>query len=254
MTIDRIRKALVRADNGTNLVDIESGAEGVNVRYSLSSGYYSNEIAREIGLAFLHAAGDEPELATVDPDQAPVESDEGDAVEALPLCDACGTARAASFVVDMWQCKGCMTELSQEGATEDPEPEFVWIVFDGPPSHEAGRFVEVEDGKGASINFGEWHEQRDGYWCLRVNLPREARQIAGRRLIARLKEVRSWTKDDVSDIVRGKRIGIDEAEQIVRQECGLSQAAYRLPDDRRDADDHIDSQWIEALVDAARLS
>lgn len=28
--------------------------------------------------------------------------------------------------------------------------------------------------------------------------------------------------------------------------------AYRLPDDRRDEDDHVDSEWIEALVDAAR--
>ena len=31
------------------------------------------------------------------------------------------------------------------------------IRFDGPPSHEAGRFVEVErDGK--SVNFGEWQQ------------------------------------------------------------------------------------------------
>lgn len=41
------------------------------------------------------------------------------------------------------------------------------IVFDGPPSHESGRFIEVEqDGKG--ISFGEWVHRDDGYWVLRL--------------------------------------------------------------------------------------
>jgi len=42
------------------------------------------------------------------------------------------------------------------------------IVFDGPPSHESGRFVEVENEKRESINFGEWVERDDGYWVLRI--------------------------------------------------------------------------------------
>lgn len=41
---------------------------------------------------------------------------------------------------------------------------YVDIVFDGPPSHESGRFVEVEDAAGKSIKFGEWVERPDGYW------------------------------------------------------------------------------------------
>ncbi len=48
------------------------------------------------------------------------------------------------------------------------------IVFDGPPSHESGRFVEVEDNSGASINFGEWVERDDGYWVLRIPDSRSA--------------------------------------------------------------------------------
>ena len=44
------------------------------------------------------------------------------------------------------------------------------IVFDGPPSHESGRFVEVEDETGASVKFGEWVEREDGYWALRIPL------------------------------------------------------------------------------------
>lgn len=46
--------------------------------------------------------------------------------------------------------------------------EYTDIVFDGPPAHESGRFVEVEDASGASIEFGEWVERADGYWALRV--------------------------------------------------------------------------------------
>lgn len=40
------------------------------------------------------------------------------------------------------------------------------IVFDGPPSHKSGRFVEVEDEHGRSINAGEWRERFDGLWEL----------------------------------------------------------------------------------------
>ena len=46
--------------------------------------------------------------------------------------------------------------------------DYIDIVFDGPPSHESGRFVEVEDRFGRSINFGTWVEREDGYWVLRI--------------------------------------------------------------------------------------
>ena len=42
------------------------------------------------------------------------------------------------------------------------------IIFDGPPSHESGRFVEVETDDGKGINAGEWIERDDGYWALRI--------------------------------------------------------------------------------------
>ena len=51
------------------------------------------------------------------------------------------------------------------------------ILFDGPPSHESGRFVEVEtdDGKGISAGeWGKWIERPDGLWALRIDhLPSE---------------------------------------------------------------------------------
>jgi hypothetical protein len=48
--------------------------------------------------------------------------------------------------------------------------DYIDIVFDGPPSHEAPRFVEVENSAGASINVGEWLQRPDGYWVLRLTL------------------------------------------------------------------------------------
>ncbi len=48
------------------------------------------------------------------------------------------------------------------------------IIFDGPPSHESGRFVEVETDDGKSINSGKWSEREDGLWSLRITeLPKE---------------------------------------------------------------------------------
>ena len=42
------------------------------------------------------------------------------------------------------------------------------IIFDRPASYQSGRFVEVEDVQGRSINAGEWHERDDGLWELRI--------------------------------------------------------------------------------------
>ncbi len=49
-------------------------------------------------------------------------------------------------------------------------------MFDGPPGPVAGRFVEVEDDAGASINFGEWVERDDEYWVLRVPVVQEQKR------------------------------------------------------------------------------
>lgn len=46
--------------------------------------------------------------------------------------------------------------------------EYIDVVFDGPPGAEAGRFVEVEDPSGRSINAGEWIDRGNGLWALRI--------------------------------------------------------------------------------------
>lgn len=42
------------------------------------------------------------------------------------------------------------------------------VVFDGPPSNKSGRFIEVENDKGASVDVGTWYQRGDGLWSLRV--------------------------------------------------------------------------------------
>ena len=46
------------------------------------------------------------------------------------------------------------------------QEEPIFIIFDGPPSHESGRFVEVETADGHSVRAGEWKQREDGLWTL----------------------------------------------------------------------------------------
>lgn len=49
------------------------------------------------------------------------------------------------------------------------------ILFDGPPSHESGRFVDVVDADGKGVKIGEWMQAPDGaMWALRIPDPRPA--------------------------------------------------------------------------------
>ena len=60
------------------------------------------------------------------------------------------------------------TVLRRREAAEKPGQ--VDIVFDGPPGHESGRFVEVEDLNGASVSVGDWIERPNGQWALRLSI------------------------------------------------------------------------------------
>ncbi len=40
-----------------------------------------------------------------------------------------------------------------------------YVIFDGPPGPESGRFVECETNEGVGVRVGEW-DQKDGYWRL----------------------------------------------------------------------------------------
>jgi len=64
-----------------------------------------------------------------------------------------------------WEAITRAAELEQ---SQSAQGDFIDIVFDGPPGPNPGRFVEVENSKGASIRFGEWVHREDGRWVLRI--------------------------------------------------------------------------------------
>ena len=63
---------------------------------------------------------------------------------------------------------GTVERLEAERDALLAEQTFVDIVFDGPPSRESGRFIEVENMSGASVGIGEWVDRGNGYWALRI--------------------------------------------------------------------------------------
>lgn len=82
------------------------------------------------------------------------------------------------------------------------------IVFDGPPSAEAPRFVEVENAEGKSIGFGEWIERADGFWCLRIPYPVESTMTA----------YVAWTNTDLTEGKgRGVPLAICKTEATARR-------------------------------------
>ena len=78
------------------------------------------------------------------------------------LCDRCLNAIGESINTASERIKSGHVDAPAATATVNVD-----IVFDGPPSHESGRFVEVEvDGR--SVGCGYWHERPDGLWALVV--------------------------------------------------------------------------------------
>jgi hypothetical protein len=75
--------------------------------------------------------------------------------------------------------------------------ENVCIVFDGPPDHESGRFVEVEDADGHSISIGRWEKSEDGFWRLWL----DAEQVHDTSKLVS-KHGGTWTLRQVNDLLR----------------------------------------------------
>jgi hypothetical protein len=93
----------------------------------------------------------------------------GQAVRALlaateQRCEVHGYAPPRGCVCS---CEPRPTFAATAPAPQPEAVEFIDIVFDGPPEHASGRFVEVEDSNGRSIRFGSWVKRADGYWALR---------------------------------------------------------------------------------------
>lgn len=85
-------------------------------------------------------------------------------------CDECTHPRH-EHDMDVGVCGHGSCDLCTRFHEPVAAPTFIDIVFDGPPGHESGRFVEVEDEGGKSINAGEWIKRADGFWVLRIPQP-----------------------------------------------------------------------------------
>ena len=101
--------------------------------------------------------------------------------------------------------------------------EHIDIVFDGPPSHESGRFVEVEDQTGKSIRFGDWVERDDGYWVLRF--PDLRAELEERRKQLDPESIQHW------DSMRAERDALRDALERIRDESATPcQGCYDDPE------------------------
>jgi hypothetical protein len=93
------------------------------------------------------------------------------AVEALTKCiDHWGDENPDDDWDAIRDAREALTALQEQPAPVWVKPlPVLHIVFDGPPSHDGGRFVEVETPDGKSIRAGEWRERSDGLWELRLS-------------------------------------------------------------------------------------
>jgi len=60
------------------------------------------------------------------------------------------------------------SRIAVANSQEAVKPPLIYVVFDGPPGPESGRFVETEDGAGRGVGHAEvkWRQREDGYWTL----------------------------------------------------------------------------------------
>lgn len=128
--------------------------------------------------------------------------------------------------------------------SETPEAiRYIDIVFDGPPGPEAGRFVEVEDENGRSLNFGEWIHRDDGYWVLRVLSQADAiaRAIQAERTAAdaRVERMRercaeaAWSlaDSDTNEMLHNEPASYSHGYEVAGREIYAAIRALPLTDD-----------------------
>lgn len=86
-----------------------------------------------------------------------------------PVYEAAKAWRNGRMPVDVEACEILQDAVdAAEREKPDDEGRFIDVVFDGPPSHESGRFVEVENERGEGVSVGEWIDRGDGMWALRI--------------------------------------------------------------------------------------
>lgn len=76
--------------------------------------------------------------------------------------------RFAAGNVAQQQLDGAFVGPLDDECAPSGQARTVNVIFDGPPAHESGRFVEVESLDGSSFRAGKWIDRRDGTWALQI--------------------------------------------------------------------------------------
>lgn len=124
------------------------------------------------------------------------------------------------------------------------------IVFDGPPGHCSGRFVEVEDAAGKSIRFGQWVERADGHWALRIAPSTSGEGVeAAKRFLAEVNA--SADGMSTNDLIEwaGKRL--EDAQLVCRALLTATAEGERMAEALEYAAAHLD-QAASALEKSDR--
>ena len=75
---------------------------------------------------------------------------------------------AHDALIELERQRTILCEAGKAHDTVRPDTPYLDIVFDGPPEHDAGRLVEIEDSTGAGVSIGTWMERPNGHWALRI--------------------------------------------------------------------------------------
>lgn len=74
----------------------------------------------------------------------------------------------AGVVAEARECAEQMRAWRDHNRPPKAPSAYLDVIFDGPPGPVTGRFVEVDDETGTSVQAGEWVDRGDGTWALRI--------------------------------------------------------------------------------------
>jgi hypothetical protein len=122
----------------------------------------------------------------------------------------------------------------------------LFVVFDGPPSHDSGRFVELEDAKGRGVGgVAEWKQREDGYWTLG---PFRAGADSDAAIVLAALYAPFSTSDGSDDPVRASALGsfrswlvMTDLDLRVEASTGIGGGVLQAADDLLTAADRFDA-------------
>lgn len=127
--------------------------------------------------------------------------------------------------------------------------EYIDIVFDGPPANESGRFIEVETPKGASIKVGEWLQQDNGNWTLRIPFNITPLAISDRisQVQSELFAIREDLRDTLDDAKDARFIRLAAELGALASEFLPEESLDQTPSGRRHDFDELRKDYGQTL-------